>query len=283
MKETKHYKVAVLYIATGRYTVFWDHFYRSAERYLLNDCQKHYFLFTDHQYALLGEESDCVSRIYQSKLGWPYDTLMRFDMFLSIKEQLKNYDFVFFFNANTEIIKHISEEMLLPINENKNLVFAYQPHMFHLPKSKFTYDRNPKSTAYISIKEGKYYVTGALNGGRTENYLAMCEILSRNIHHDLDNNIIALWHDESHLNHYILNRNDIKLLPPYFTKGEAEWWKKSSRIMFSDKTHYRFGGHAYLRGESDQKISQNEWIKNHARTKSNYKLRFRQYFKSLFL
>ncbi len=40
-------KVAVLYIATGKYTVFWPEFYESAEKYLLKDCEVHYFVFTD--------------------------------------------------------------------------------------------------------------------------------------------------------------------------------------------------------------------------------------------
>ena len=40
-------KVAALYIATGRYTVFWPEFYESAEKYLLKDCVVHYFVFTD--------------------------------------------------------------------------------------------------------------------------------------------------------------------------------------------------------------------------------------------
>ena len=35
-------KVAVLYIATGKYTVFWPEFYESAEKYLLKDCEVHY-------------------------------------------------------------------------------------------------------------------------------------------------------------------------------------------------------------------------------------------------
>ena len=35
-------KVAALYIATGRYTVFWPEFYESAEKYLLKDCEVHY-------------------------------------------------------------------------------------------------------------------------------------------------------------------------------------------------------------------------------------------------
>lgn len=49
-------KVAALYIATGKYTVFWPEFYESAEQYLLRDCEVHYFVFTDAD-ALPGEEN----------------------------------------------------------------------------------------------------------------------------------------------------------------------------------------------------------------------------------
>lgn len=49
-------KVAALYIATGKYTVFWPEFYESAEQYLLRDCEVHYFVFTDAD-ALPGEST----------------------------------------------------------------------------------------------------------------------------------------------------------------------------------------------------------------------------------
>lgn len=275
-------KIAILYIATGRYTVFWEHFYRSAEKNLLSNCHKHYFVFTDSTVQLLGENTINVTRIEQQKLGWPYDTLMRFDMFLSIKNQLLAFDYVYFFNANTEIIQPITTDEFLP-TEQEGLLFAHQPHMFHLTPSKFTYEANTNSTAYIPPNQGKYYVTGALNGGTVKAYLQMCKRLSDNIHQDLKNSVIAIWHDESHLNHYLFTHQIGKILPPYFTKGEHETWKHTAKIMFTDKTHYRFGGHAYLRGESNEKISQEEWEKLYGKQKKCYKFRIKQYLKSLIL
>lgn len=274
--------IAILYIATGRYTIFWEYFYHSAEKNLLPNCKKHYFIFTDSVGELIGENTQNVTKVKQEKLGWPYDTLMRFDMFLSIKDKLQEFDYVYFFNGNTEIIQPISENEFLP-NKHEELVFAHQPHMFHLNRNKFTYERNMNSKAYIPFNQGKYYITGALNGGTASAYLKMCEILSNNIHQDLKNNIIAIWHDESHLNHYLLNAERVKILPPYFTKGESEYWKTTSKIMFSNKTHYRFGGHAYLRGESNEKISQEEWEKLYGKQKHHYKFRIKQYLKSLVL
>lgn len=277
------YKIAILYIATGRYTIFWEHFYVTAEKNLLNECEKNYFIFTDSGSLLLGEDRKNVTRIEQKKLGWPFDTLMRFEIFLQIKEQLKEYDYIFFFNGNTEIINTVKLNDLLPSDSDQKLVFAHHPHLFHKRKNEFTYDRNPMSLAYIPYGCGKYYFTGALNGGDSASYLEMCEILAKNIRIDLSKDIVALWHDESHLNCYALDRNDVKILPPFFTRGESEYWKKNAKVMFSDKTHYRFGGHAYLRGETDKSISQDEWESKYGKQKQKFKLRFKQYIKSIFI
>lgn len=275
--------VAILYIATGRYTVFWKHFYESAEKFLLPDCNKHYILFTDSP-ELLNQQIDYsnVTMIEQEALEWPYSTLLRFKFFLNVRHILEKHDFIFYFNANTEFLSYVSEDDLLPIDYHEELSLSIQPHMFHLNKQDYTYDRNPNSQAYIPYEKGKYYFTGALNGGRSKAYLQMCETLNQNTELDLKNNVIALWHDESQLNRFALNRTDIKILPPYFTRGENEAWKKTSKIMFSDKTHYRFGGHAYLRGETNNKITQSEWEKNNAKPRRRFSYRFKQYFKSLF-
>lgn len=52
--------------------------------------------------------------------------------------------------------------------------------------------------------------------------------------------------------------------------------------MFSDKSPYRFGGHAYLRGEADEKITQAEWNKNNAKRRKKLKFRAKHYISSLF-
>lgn len=55
-------KIAVLYIVTGRYTCFWNEFYESCEKYLLNDAEKKYFVFTDAEY-LDYEENENILKI----------------------------------------------------------------------------------------------------------------------------------------------------------------------------------------------------------------------------
>lgn len=40
-------KVGMLYICTGKYTVFWPEFYRTFNDKFLPNCEKEYFVFTD--------------------------------------------------------------------------------------------------------------------------------------------------------------------------------------------------------------------------------------------
>lgn len=46
---TKMKKIAILYICTGKYDIFWEDFYKTSEKYFLNNSEKHYFVFTDAQ------------------------------------------------------------------------------------------------------------------------------------------------------------------------------------------------------------------------------------------
>ena len=106
-------KVAALYIATGRYTVFWPEFYESAEKYLLKDCEVHYFVFTDAA-TLPGDDNPRVHICAQEAYSWPFATLRRFEIFLKQEQALKAFDYIFFFNANAEFMQPITREMLLP-------------------------------------------------------------------------------------------------------------------------------------------------------------------------
>ena len=75
-------KIGMLYICTGKYTVFWPEFYRSFEEKFLPGCEKEYFVFTDAP-AIEYEDAPRVHRIYQEAYPWPYSTLKRFSIFLT--------------------------------------------------------------------------------------------------------------------------------------------------------------------------------------------------------
>lgn len=233
-------KVAVLYICTGKYLVFWSEFYQSANRYLLPECEVSYFVYTDAPPAEVeGANSGRVHIIPQKPMGWPFDTLKRFELFLRCEEQLKNYDYLFFFNANAKFMQPVTAEMLLPrAAHGEALLFVQHPGYFDKPCEDFTYDRNPKSLAYIPVGQGEVYICGGVNGGTSAAFLQLCHTLHRNIEDDLARGVIAAWHDESHINHYLLGRSDYRLLPPSFCYPENFQLPFDCIVQIRDKARY---------------------------------------------
>jgi hypothetical protein len=234
-------KIGVLYICTGKYSIFWKSFYESSEKYFLNNHKKTYFVFTNAN-AIDYQDNENVVVIFQENLGWPNNTLMRFHIFYKYEALLRGMEFLFFCNANLLFVDRVDDE-ILPFEEGLSAI--QHPAYWDKPREKFTYETNQMSCANIPANKGKYYVMGSFNGGKTESFLKMSEELSKNIDEDINNNIIAVWHDESHLNKYIIDRN-IKILNPSY--GYPEDWELpfKPKIMIRDKTKY--GGHDYLRG-----------------------------------
>ncbi|GMO69590.1 MAG: hypothetical protein Ta2A_17710 [Treponemataceae bacterium] len=228
-------KIAILYICTGKYYVFWKEFFESCEEYFCTQSEKHYFVFTDCKQIY--KENDCsrIHKIFQKNLGWPDNTLQRFHFFLTQEKELRQFNYTFFFNANIIFLANITEDEFLPKN---NLLVAQHPGYYDKTNLEFTYDRNPKSTAYIEQGDGMYYVQGALEGGKTECFLELCSVLKKNIDIDEGNHIVALWHDESHLNRYIIGRNDFTLLSPAYLYPEGWDMPFSQKIMQLDKSKY---------------------------------------------
>ncbi|PAF45726.1 family 6 glucosyltransferase [Helicobacter sp. 11S02629-2] len=238
-KDIDKMKIAILYIATGRYDVFFEDFYKSMEKFFIKDASKHYFVWTDSKKI---ETNGNITKIYQEKLGWPYDTLLRYDMFWKIKDELSNFDYIFFFNANMVVKQEIFKDEFLP-DTKSGLVGCLHPGFIKIGldlkiypsrnAKKFTYDKNPKSLAFIEEGRGSAYYAGGLNGGSKDAYLKLIKTLKDNIQTDMDNGVTALWHDESHINKYFLDK-EIKALSSMFLKPEG-WYFNIDKAFVMDE------------------------------------------------
>lgn len=251
-------RIAILYICTGSYTIFWDGFFPSCERFFLPGNEKHYFVFTDGEISHAGNER--VHRIEQARLGWPHDTLKRFHMFSRITEELRDFDYIFFFNANSVFCNPV-DESILP-SEDEGIVVVQHPGFYNRRREDFPYDANPASRAYIAPDEGAVYVCGGINGGRAEAYLRMIETLREAIDADEADGVIARWHDESHTNRYVVD-NPHKLLSPSYCYAEERHMPFEEKILILHKG--RFGGHAFMRRVSEEQASPRETF--HARAR----------------
>lgn len=214
-------KIAILYICIGSYVKLWKDFYESFEEKFLIGCDKEYFVFTDAA-ELYGECcNNKIHRVYQENLGWPGNTLFRFRMFDSVEEKLRLFDYIFFMNADVVCNEIVTEEMFLPAEGE--LLVVQHPGYFQKKPYEFAYDREKKSSAYMSYLEGKVYVCGGVNGGSTSAFLNMVSVLAKRIEKDYKIGIIARWHDESHINRYIWENSNYRLLCPAFCYPED--WK----------------------------------------------------------
>lgn len=202
-------RIAILYICTGRYNVFFADFYQSAEEFLLTDkqYQKEYFVWTDDM-SLSNEKN--VHLIYKKSEGFPADSLFRFEMFMQAEEKLKEFDYIYFFNANALILRPVGEEIL---PDESGLAMGIWPGKREKQHPMFfPYERNRKSLAYVAPYGKNYtYFMGGLNGGTTDAYLNMIRTLCHNIRDDYNRGIIAKVHDESHINAYLRTHECKKL------------------------------------------------------------------------
>ena len=234
--------IGILYICTGRYIAFWHEFYLSSNEKFLPDKKKKYFVFTDKPWKFWFKYKN-VRVIYISKKKWPYNTLFRYKYFSNSKSLFNKCDFLYFLNANVLFLKTIGSE-IIPKNEN-NLVAVIHPGFYDKKSTEFTYERNKNSSAFIPMGKGQFYFMGGINGGTRDAFLKMSIIISKNIEQDLEKDIIAVWHDESHLNKYLLEYKSLHILN--YTYGSPEDWNLplEPKILILDKG--KLGGHNYFR------------------------------------
>lgn len=228
-------KIAVLFIGIGNYFKFWDGFYSSCKKYFLPQSEKHFYLFTDSKEIEVKQD---ITVFEEKNYGWPGNTLYRFRMFNRIGDELKGYDWVFFFNANAMFVKEIRKDNFLPSDDDTNIITV--GHFRYYKKDTINhngYERHKKSTAYVKWgKEGKDFVQCCLIGAKGDEFFKFSHELASNIEIDEKNDICAIWHDESHFNKYIIDKN-YKLLdlsyasPEAYTNNTAE-----VNILMRDKT-----------------------------------------------
>lgn len=222
-------KIGILYVGIGKYIRLWDKFYSSCESMFLPQYEKKYFIFTD--YPLKNVTNVQVS--FQEDLGWPKNVLFRYQMFLRHKEELKHFDYLFFFNGNTEFLQIITPEEFLPTEKEALTGLGWHTYR-NKPLRKYHYERRKNSQAYIPYNSGEHYYQGGLIGGESKAYIELLEQCSLMTETDLKRNITARWHDESYLNKYLLDKQ-IKILSTEYGRPQEWTVPPTPKIIFRDK------------------------------------------------
>ena len=221
-------KIGLLVIATGKYDVFIPPLFKSVKKHFMKNHEVTMFVFTDKE---MPNKKNLVSLPHAHE-PWPNATLKRYHVFDKYKEELSGMDYLFYCDADMLFVSEVGDEVLP--KGGVELVATEHPGFFGGRRG--TYETRPESTAYVSESEGKCYVAGGFNGGTAEAFLNMSKILKDRIDKDLENNIVAIWHDESQLNKYMID-NDHKMLNPSYCYPESWNIPFEKKLLALDKNH----------------------------------------------
>jgi histo-blood group ABO system transferase len=232
-------KICILNIATNKYINFVEQLLESVEENFLNGHDISALVFTNHE---IEEVSDNVKISQIEHEPWPIPTLKRYHYFMSEAEYISQFDYCFYMDVDMRIEDKVGDEIL------GDLVATQHPGFWWKEKSQFSYERRKISTAYVPMEEGKMYYAGGFNGGKPEYFLKMSEENVKNVDKDFEKDIIAVWHDESHMNRYLIdNPPTLELNPSYCYPEAARFNPTGWNVPFHAKIVALEKNHAKVR------------------------------------
>jgi histo-blood group ABO system transferase len=225
--------IGILIIATNKYTIYVNPLVESINKYFLPNHNKTIFVFTNKLDYKFEHSNIITVPIYES-LPWPMPTLKRYEIFYKNKESYKDMNILYYLDVDM-LIHDIIDDEILPID--KDLIAVIHPG--YLRDKLQSFERNQKSTACVDYSHHTYHC-GGIQGGKKDAYLNVCKTLMDNINQDFSNNIIAVWHDESHWNCYLINHPDsYKELDSSYCYPERWNLNIPKKILALDKDHQK--------------------------------------------
>jgi len=219
-------KIGLLIIATNKYTQFVQPLIESADKFLLKGQDVTYFVFTNEEINIHSKRD--VVKINVDHKEWPWMTLGRYKIFTNNKDELSNMDYLYYSDVDMRFVGDVGDEIL------SDRVATQHPGYYGKRGGPET---NPDSLACVYPNEDMQYFAGGFNGGTSEEYLKMSKTISENIDIDYSKGIIAIWHDESHMNRYFIDNKPTKILNPSYCYGESMDIPFDKKLIALDKNH----------------------------------------------
>ena len=202
-------KVAISFLGTGKYLDFLPKYYENIEKYFLPNSEKTILAFTDGELDGTPENLKVFS---QKHLDWPYITLKRFEIINKAREIINDHDWFVFIDGDALVVDRIEDEEFFT---DKPLFGVHHPcHYLKMPPHNQypgAYEITENCNAAVDLEkyQPKVYYQGCFWGGKVPEVCAMIDELEYRVGDDLHRNVVALWHDESHLNKYFIENPDL--------------------------------------------------------------------------
>ncbi len=230
-------------VATKQYLEFWKEQARSIDIHLAPETGCQLILFTDKP-SKAKDFSQELANVQVRVLpipsyGWPEATLLRYRWIKELAKSLSADDLLIYLDSDMLAVSQISYRDFFP-NEAKSVTLVRHPGYYRpswLPLLHF-YTSNPKvalldfatwaakgglgawetrneSQAFVERKQRNTYYCGGIWWGPAKKVLELCDELALRIDQDSSNGVMAVWHDESHLNWWATTHGHTTESPEY--------------------------------------------------------------------
>jgi histo-blood group ABO system transferase len=184
-------RVALVCVASGgEYVAYAERMFASAELFFL---------------AGMGVRRDFM--LLEGRHGWPAATMYRYHVVLEHAERLTDATHIFMIDADMAFVAPVDTEIIAP------LVATAHPGYVN---RRGNYESRPVSAACVADGEGTTYFCGGFVGGARLAFLRLARSIQSGVDRDAANDVIAVWHDESHLNRYLVEHPPAIILSPSY-------------------------------------------------------------------
>ncbi|KAM4020525.1 histo-blood group ABO system transferase-like isoform 2-T2 [Anomaloglossus baeobatrachus] len=209
-------RVGLTVFAIKKYVMFLQKFIETAEQFFMVGHKVNYYVFTDRVGEIpnftLAEGRRLVVLEVPAYKRWQDVTMRRMEMIrdFSVKKFVGEVDYLACVDVDMVFLDEVGVEIL------SNVFGALHPGFFEKQRREFTYERRPRSSAYIPYEKGDFYYAGGYFGGVIEEVVKLTNYCHHAMMADKAQNMEALWHDESYLNKYFLSYKPTKILSPEY-------------------------------------------------------------------
>jgi hypothetical protein len=231
MKYEK-YSLGILTIATNVYIDYWEDMVMSLDSNLEygQKCVAHVFTEQTERANIIAKKLKKVSVQVHEIQGyrWPDATIRRYEVFSKFSN-LVDQDVVMHLDADMIILENVYIDLIDAVKEKDVALIAHpgfwnrrftwiariRDYFFWSRSIYGSWETRRKSEAYVNPKSRKPYVCGGIWLGKNQAIFELIKQLAKSVEIDRNNSIMAVWHDESHLNQWA-SKNDFALLSPEF-------------------------------------------------------------------
>ncbi|XP_034642598.1 histo-blood group ABO system transferase 2-like [Trachemys scripta elegans] len=212
----KNSVVGVATFAVKKYVRFIEGFLGSANKFFLSGHRVNFYLFTDHPEKVPSMKLAPEKRLFvipvQNYPRWQDISMNRMDIISSHIRSCWRYevDYLYSMDIDVQLFEHIGVEII------DTLVGTISSWQYTEPRENNSYERRQESRAAIPIGEGDFYYAASFYGGSVSEVYKLTTACYKGITEDRASGIEAKWHEESHLNKYLLYHKPTRLLSPEY-------------------------------------------------------------------